>query len=475
MSVDLDEIIGSPALLKQLKFEVYSRAALRNFWGFCLLFDEQFFKRRPFLKEVADAFQFVIDEFREERPTTITVSMPPRAGKSYITTLFCVYWITQFPELSVMRNSATYRLYKKFSKDARKILKSDLFKQVFPDLVLSRDDGAVEGWSITKAKQKSFFGHGVGGQIIGFGANLAILDDAYPNLKSALSENYNETLEGWKESDHNSRKELNCPEIYIGTRWTKKDVIGKAIESGRVDREIKIPAMFVGPDGQLYSFCENVKTTSEYRRLKEDTDEFIWEAEFMQNPIDALGLLFPPDEMKWYNPGDFNLMELSEIRVAFYDPNADGEDYFAGIVGYKVGSLIYVTGWLCNRDLSEENLSASSAQVLDHRCNHTEIETIGAFVHFGKMFKAEVRKINQDADIKLVKHETNKEARILEAAGFIKNRFVWPTTMKKDKQGIDFLRLHNGYNRIGGNKHDDSSDVAASMARWFKKQYNWYN
>lgn len=473
--IELDEIIGNKSLVKQLKFAVYSRAAKRDFWGFCLLFDELFFKNRPFLKEVAEAFQFVVDEYKSGMPRVVTVSMPPRAGKSYITTLFCVYWITQFPELSVMRNSATYRLYKKFSKDARKILKSDLFKLVFPDLILSRDDGAVEGWSITKAKQKSFFGHGVGGQIIGFGANLAILDDAYPNLKSALSENYKETLEGWKESDHNSRKELNCPEIYIGTRWTKGDVIGKAIASGRVDREITIPAMFVGEDGQLYSFCENVKTTREYRLLKEDTDEFIWEAEFMQNPIDALGLLFPAEEMKWYTPGDFDLMRIGEYRVAFYDPNAEGEDNFAGIIGYKVDTLIYVTGWLCNRNMSEENLSAITAQVVGHQCNYTEMETIGAFRHFGKMFKGEVRKANPDADIKLVNAETNKEARILESAGFIKNRFVWPVTMKQDREGMAFLKLHNSYNRLGGNKHDDPSDVCAAMARWFKRRYNWYN
>jgi hypothetical protein len=78
--------------------------------------------------------------------------------------------------------------------------------------------------------------------------------------------------------------EKNCPEIFIGTRWSKSDVIGKAIEDGLIDRQITIPALINGK-----SFCEAVKSTEEYLKIKDDTDEEIWEAEYQQNPIEIKG------------------------------------------------------------------------------------------------------------------------------------------------------------------------------------------
>lgn len=471
----IDEIIGDKQLLIGLRRAALIQSAKKDFWGFCRYMDDSFFMKRRFLEDVAHAFQWIIDEYRAGRPRRASVSMPPRAGKSYITSLFCAYFIGQFPELAVMRNSATYRLYKKFSKDVKKILNSDQFKLAYPEIVINRTDSAVEGWSVSQAKQKSYFGHGVGGQIIGFGANIAISDDLYPNLEKALSDNYHEKVFGWKESDHDSRKELNCPEIYIGTRWSIRDVIGDAINKGRVDRIVTIPAMVVNERGELVSFCENVKTTSEYNMIREDTDEVIWAAEYMQQPIEAEGLLFPESGMKWYDPEDIDISKYAEYRLSFYDPNAEGDDYFAGLVGYKIDSLIYVApkGWLFNRFLSEENMAAVTSQTLHHKVDYLQIETIGAFIHFGKMVRDAVEEVKPDMEVKLLRGETNKHAKILANAGVIRNRFVWPRSMKHDKEGREFLKNLNSYSRAGDNKHDDAPDVCATAARWARKEFEW--
>ena len=62
--------------------------------------------------------------------------------------------------------------------------------------------------------------------------NIAITDDLYRNLDDAIIGTYNESVIRWKESAHDSRKEKNCPEIFIGTRWSKRDIIGRAIDGG---------------------------------------------------------------------------------------------------------------------------------------------------------------------------------------------------------------------------------------------------
>ena len=169
---------------------VHREVAKRNLWQFCLYYDREFFQSRPFLKEIAEAFQRI----EEGTIQSLSVSMPPRAGKSYITSLYCAWTLGRNPEASVMRNTCTATLYVKFSYDVRAIVNSDRFKEVFT-IRLSEDKKNLQGWNTTKAKMVSYFGAGVGGTIIGFGATkVAITDDLYRGLEDALSDTKNDTI-----------------------------------------------------------------------------------------------------------------------------------------------------------------------------------------------------------------------------------------------------------------------------------------
>ena len=103
----------------------------REFWEFCRFYDSVFFTERQFLKSIADAFQ----QIEEKQIKSLSVSMPPRAGKSYITSLFCAWTIGRNPERSVMRNTCTATLYLKFSYDVRAIVKSDNFNRFFQTFI----------------------------------------------------------------------------------------------------------------------------------------------------------------------------------------------------------------------------------------------------------------------------------------------------------------------------------------------------
>jgi len=256
----------------------------REFWEFCLFYDNEFFKKRLFLQEVAEAFQ----QIEEGKIRSLSVSMPPRAGKSYIASLFCAWTIGRNPSESVMRNTCTATLYQKFSYDVRAAVKSDKFKQVFPSVILSDDKANLQGWNTNSAKQVSYFGAGVGGTIIGFGAsNIAVTDDLYTGLEQALSDTQNDRIIQWKEATHDSRFESGCKRIDIGTRWSLNDVIGRQMNEGIYDKSIVIPALVEGK-----SFCEDVMTTAEYLEKQKRTEESIWMAEYMQEPVDIKGRLF---------------------------------------------------------------------------------------------------------------------------------------------------------------------------------------
>ena len=57
-------------------------------------------------------------------------------------------------------------------------------------------------------------------------------------------------------------------------------------------------------------FCEEIHTTEEYLYIKSITEDFIWEAEYMQNPIESKGLTIPLEELK-----RFSLKEIDGKRL----------------------------------------------------------------------------------------------------------------------------------------------------------------
>lgn len=451
--------------LPDIDTQIQRRLAFFSFYEFCLWMDPEFYEKRTFLKEVAEAFQWVYDEYKEGRAVKVGVSMPPRAGKSYITSLFCAWWLGKLPEQAIMRNTVTSTLYRKFSYDIRNILREKKYQQVFPKVVLAPDKQNIDGWSITLSKQGAYFGGGVGTNIIGFGANLAITDDLYSGFEQALSEVYNEGVFRWKQGSHNSRMEKNCPEIYIGTRWSKNDVIGKALEDGLIEKPITISALI---DGK--SFCEAVKSTEEYLKIKADTDDEIWEAEYQQNPIEIKGLLFPKSQLKTFRPEDLAKLE-AEYKYMPVDP-ADLSDDTSAPLCELYGNGIYVTDWLYNNNGTDETIPALVDMIIKNKLNHVEIEGVSAWKLFGTQVRNEVNEVYEDCEIRIIKTNVNKEVKIQQFSAFVKNHMYF---LHEDYWTPDYakaMKVLTAYLREGKSKKDDAPDSLSIAAKFFKTNFS---
>ena len=131
------------------------RISKKDFWAFCLYYDPKFFSKRLFLKKVAEAFMRVYESYSAGIIYRLAVSMPPRAGKSYISSLFIAWMYGHFPEESVMRNCCSDTLYNKLSYDTRDIVKSKRYKEIFPDIHLKGDKQTVKSWNVEGARQVS--------------------------------------------------------------------------------------------------------------------------------------------------------------------------------------------------------------------------------------------------------------------------------------------------------------------------------
>lgn len=435
------------------------RQARKDFWAFCLYMDPKFFAKRPFLKLIALAFIRVYEAFSGGIIRRLAVSLPPRAGKSYISSLFIAWMMGHFPEESVMRNCCASDLYNKLSYDTRDIVRSKRYNEIFPEIQLQSDKQNVKGWNLTKSKQVGYFGGGVGGTVIGFGASmLAMTDDLYKNLEEALSDKTNEKVWSWKQGTHDSRIEGNCCTIDIGTRWSETDVLGRMEEMGKYDEIIRIAAL----DENDETFCADVHTTEYYHELRTDTEESIWEAEYMQNPIEAKGLLFPKSELRRFKKADF---KGGEGVIAACDTADKGDDDFSAPFGSVVGDLVYITNVLFTKEPVEVTQPRLSQMIIDTRCDLARIESNNG----GRIFSLGVKKQikgKSTCEIQARPTTKNKETRILMKSGWVKNHCVFLDESDYEK-GSDydrFMKGLTGYKKEGGNKHDDAPDGMTILA-----------
>lgn len=428
----------------------------RNFWEFCLFYDREFFEKRPFLKNVADAFQLI----EEGNINSLSVSMPPRAGKSYITTLFSAWSIGKTPQESIMRNTCTATLYLKFSYDVRNVVKTEKFSKVFPDVRLSDDKANLQGWNTNHSKQVGYFGAGVGGTIIGFGATkLAITDDLYRGVEDAISDNSNDKILQWKEATHDSRLERNCRKIDIGTRWSINDVIGQNYEAGRYDLSVIIPAL----DIEDKSFCEDVMTTEQYHEIRSRINPDIWIAEYQQEPVDMKGRLF--SGLNKLSKEEFNsIKDKIEGYVGYIDVSDQGTDFTALAIGGIMDNKVYIVDYVFTQSNTDLTLPMCAEKLSEWGVKYCRVESNS----MGAMFSRQLQKLTTTRILQ-VNNTRNKITRIIMESGFIIQSFYFVTL--ENKEYHQFITNVEGFSKEGKNKNDDAPDCLAGLSMFIKGMF----
>ena len=440
--------------------------ARRDFWHFCLYYDHDFYSARSFLKDIAIAFQKV----EEGTIKSLSVSMPPRAGKSYITSLFCAWTLGRNPSESVMRNTCTATLYLKFAYDVRAVIKSDAYSMVFPNVRLSDDKKNLQGWNTNHSKQVGYFGAGVGGTIIGFGATkVAITDDLYRGIEDALSDTTNDRIQQWKQSTHDSRFESGCARIDIGTRWSVKDVIGIAMSDGVYEESLIVSAL----DKDDRSFCESVMTTEEYHDKRLRTAKEIWVAEYMQEPVDVAGRLF--GDIQYTSQEEMTaIIEANKTQdnpsgvdgvVGYIDVADQGKDYTALAVCAIVKGTMYIVDYLFTRDNTDVTLPLCAGLLSKWQASYCRVESNS----MGAMFSRNLQRLLPATKLLQVHNTTNKDTRIIMQSAWIQMKFNFVLT--GDAHQHQFISNTLGYSKEGKNKNDDAPDCLAGLSIFVQSMF----
>jgi len=458
--------------------------ARKDFWKFCKYIDPIFFSdNKPHLILIAAKLQAVADG----KIKKLAISLPPRAGKSYIISVFCAWMLGKNPAGSIMRNSYAATLAEKFSKDIRDgIFDNPKFRKVFPNAAVSKKSSAVDAWSVAGNTQPSYFCAGVGGAITGFGCKtLAILDDPIKNIEEALSETVIEGVWNWYTSTHLSRLETGCPEIHIATRWSKRDPIGRLTDP---DSEYYVKDMEVitiaALDNKGKSFCELIKTTKEYHEIRRITDPFIWEAEFMQHPIEEKGLLLPRAELHRFKVKDLANKVIDGV-LGFTDTADAGDDDLCSLIGNRVGDDTYISDVVFTKDGVEITEPQVIGLIIRTKCQVMNIEHNNGGFQYSRNIKRGLKEKHNTCSVQGEMTTKNKLTRILMNAGYIKEHFYFldDSEIVPGSDYDRYFRQLTSFVKRGNNKHDDACDATTGLAekipfRSFskpteQKQYNF--
>lgn len=452
------------ALVQQLKLlkERRRRLAKTNFWAFCLWMDYSFFiDRQSFIEEIADAFQGVFDK----KIHRLGVSLPPRGGKSYTTSLYTAWTLGRRRGGAIMRNTHTARLSTKLSNDIKIIMHLPLYQEVFGYIPFVKD--AADEWIIQGAKTGvSYFCAGVGGAISGYGCNeVAIIDDSVKDVEQAMSDLQLDKIYNWYVGVHLQRIEKNTPEIHIGTRWSKYDIMGRTEAMNKYDHMIKIPALVNGE-----TFCPAVKTTEQYLEQKNMLPENIWEAELMQQPIELKGTLYPLQNLKRFTMDEIKNQQPEGI-LAVCDTADEGSDSLCSPVGLLYGEKVFITDVIFTTAPIEETQPLVAAQLDRNKVQRAKFESNNG----GKGFALAVKGlISGRTMIEWKQTVTNKHTRILMQSPNVKENIYFRSDIKQGSQYWRFLDELTKYRTAGGNKHDDAADGVTMLSEFSSKQkWGW--
>lgn len=225
----------------------------------------------------------------------LAISLPPRHTKSeFGSYLFPSWFLGKFPGKKVMQASNTGELAVGFGRKVRNLVMSEQYAEVFPDVALRQDSKAAGRWSTNHDGE--YFAIGVGGTMTGRGADIVIIDDPHTEGEAALAAHdpsvYDKSYE-WYTSGPRQRLQPGGAIIIIATRWSERDLIGRALkdaaERGKEDEwdVVELPAIM--PSGN--PLWPEFWSLELLEALREELPPSKWNAQYQQAPTGEEGAI----------------------------------------------------------------------------------------------------------------------------------------------------------------------------------------
>ncbi|QNJ55895.1 terminase [Microbacterium phage Rasputia] len=299
---------------------------------------DRHYRIRPHIQYLADKIAEAVRDVENGKSRRLIISLPPRAGKSTLTSLYTPLWILRrHPEWKIMMASYDGALTTAWARQQRTLIEDR------PDLgiALQRDGGAGGKWATLE--KGGMFATGVGGAMTGRGAKVMLIDDPIADFVSAHSLRIRDNLWNWWLSVAQTRLEPPSLVIVIMTRWHEDDFVGRLLskeyEGDPNDwEELVLPAIAdretedgrsLDPLGRtkgqpLYSPLPSLDNEDEeaaikrWDRVKIDVGSYTFSAMYQQRPAPQKGAIFDAGWWRFWTTDPGRATE--DGRIKYLDP-----------------------------------------------------------------------------------------------------------------------------------------------------------
>lgn len=441
--------------------------------------DRRFYQpRRKVLFPITQQLQLLYEGFLD----FLSVSLPPRVGKSTMCIFFLTFIMGNNPERANVMTGHSDTLTDSFFIEALSIItdaNTYCFHEIFPNAKFKKRDAAHEQIHLKSIRRfptltcRSIDGTLTGAVEVGKEA-LLYCDDLVRNREEALNADRMNKLYQSYLNQLKERKLDGAKELHVGTRWAPNDVIGRIEEqysSNPRYRFYSLPALN-DKDESNFDYQYDLGFSTEYyrdmrRSLIDAGEEDSWSAKFMCTPYWREGVLYEREDLNFYETlplDDDGNVKTPDNIVAVCDTKTKGGDYCVMVVGYVYGNNHYIHDVICSDSLMEN----IQPRLVDSLCfNNVHMCRFESNVAGGKIaleVQEACRLRNSAVEIRMKYSTENKQTRIEADAGWVKQRCLFKVTGDADYR--KFLSLLTSYTAKGKNKHDDVPDTMSLYRRF---------
>lgn len=422
----------------------------------------KFYKlNRQYLIDPANDMQTFLTDDND----VLVVNLPPRDGKSLTATKFPQWVLGIDPTIRIMTGSYNERLSTSFSKTVRNSIQEQkaqeetiVYNDVFLSTRIKYGDASVGLWSLGGSYTNNYLATSPTGTATGFCADLIIIDDLIKNAEEANNALVLDKHWDWFTDTMLSRLESGGKIMLIMTRWSSKDLAGRAIEelpnNGYKVKHINLKAKL--KDGTM--LCDDVLSLREFNRKTKTMSPEIASANYQQEPIDLKGVLY--GEFKTYAR-----YPKFKIIQSYTDTVDTGSDYLATFIyGVTFDNEAYILDVNYTKEPMEVTEPLLAKKLYQRKVNKAVIESNNGDRGFGRsvdrILKQEY-KMNYTVIVPLTQSK-KKEARILTNATWVMEHIFFPEGWENKWPGL-YKNLKT-YQREGKNKNNDAQDALTGVA-----------
>jgi predicted phage terminase large subunit-like protein len=286
------------------------------------------YQLRPHITYLSDRIAAAVRDVEAGQNRFLVVSLPPRAGKSTLLSVYSVVWLLRrHPDWKIVSASHDDSLAIGWARQARRIIEEN------PDLgvQLQKDGGAAGAWSTIEGG--GLFSTSVRKSLLGRGARTLWIDDPLKDFVEAHSPVVRQSLWDWWLSVAQTRLEPPYLVGIISSRWNQDDLTGRLLsdefEGDSAEwEEINIPAIAESGDviGRLEGdplFSPLITETREaalerWEKLRRGVGSYVWAAMFQGRPSPSTGSIFDTSWWRYWTSDPARATD--DGRVVYLEP-----------------------------------------------------------------------------------------------------------------------------------------------------------